>query len=330
MTRTALFALATFGALAAGSSTTGQSTALRLELPVACQPGRSCFIQQYVDHDPGPAARDYRCGPKAYQGHDGTDFRVPSRAAMLAGVEVRAAAAGTVRDVRDGAPDHDGSGVAASRAAGTECGNGVVIDHPGGHQTQYCHMARGSLRVKPGRAVAVGAPLGRVGQSGMAAFPHLHLTVRSGGKAVDPFAPTASGICGAGGAGLWSPAAANALTYRSPEVINAGFAAAPVTADAVEAGAIPGPNAASPALLAYIRAIGLKAGDVQRLVVTGPGSAALAATDGPQLKVDRAQQLLFAGKRNTTGRFAPGVYTARYTVHRDGRLVREHRFQLTL
>ena len=327
MSRFFLFAALGLGAVAAAPATMSQSGPPRLELPVACQVGKTCFVQQYFDHDPAAgqtAFRDYRCGPKAYDGHDGTDIRVPSRAAMQAGVGVRAAAAGTVKNIRNTVPDHRGSAADIAASKGTECGNGVVISHPGGYETQYCHMAQGSVGVKPGQTVAAGAPLGRVGQSGEAAFPHLHFGIRSGANEIDPFAPQSTAACGKGGAGLWSPSAAAALAYRSPEVINAGFAAAPVTPEAVEAGPIGAPSATSPALLAYVRAIGLEAGDVQQLRVTGPGGAVFSENAGPDLKVPRAQQVLFTGKRNSAGRFPSGVYRARYTVTRGGRLVLEH------
>lgn len=315
--------------LGAPDATNGQSAAPRLELPVDCQVGKTCFVQQYFDHDPGPAARDYRCGPKAYQGHDGTDFRLPTRAAMTAGVNVQAAAAGQVKSVRNDAPDHRGSAADMATVKGVECGNGVVIAHPG-YETQYCHMARGSVIVRPGQSVTSGAVLGRVGQSGLAEFPHLHLSLRVGGEEVDPFAPGSPAACGKGGPGLWSRTAQAALTYRSPEVINAGFAAAPVTPEAVEAGPIAVPSAASPALLAYVRAIGLEAGDAQALRVTGPGGALFAEGSGPVLRVPRAQQVLFSGKRNSVGRFASGAYKARYTVTRAGRIVLDHSFELRI
>ena len=303
----------------------------RLELPVACQPGRTCFIQQYFDHDSGPAARDHRCGPKAYDGHDGTDFRVPTRAAMLAGVGVRAAAAGTVKNVRDGVPDHTGTAADLRAAQGQDCGNAVVLMHPGGWETAYCHMKNGSVRVRPGQSVAVGASLGLVGQTGKAEFPHLHLGVREAGARIDPFAYGARPLaCGSGGRSLWSRAAAAALAYRSPEVINAGFAAGPVTAEMVEAGPIGTPTATSPALVAYVRAIGLEAGDVQLLRLTAPGGAPLGESRGPELRVPRAQQLLFAGDRNSAGRLPSGLYTARYTVTRKGRTVLEHTFRQSL
>ncbi|MDP8915980.1 MAG: M23 family metallopeptidase, partial [Pseudomonadota bacterium] len=204
MLRFALPAAIALGALAAPAALT-QPAAPRLELPLACPNGR-CVIQQYFDVDSGPAARDHRCGPKAYNGHDGTDFRVPTRAAMLAGVAVRAAAAGTVKNVRDGVPDHLGSDVDIAAAKGRECGNGVLLAHPGGWETQYCHMRNGSIRVRPGQSVAAGATLGQVGQTGEAAFPHLHLGVREGQREVDPFAYGAQPLaCGAGGRSLWSP-----------------------------------------------------------------------------------------------------------------------------
>ena len=78
-----------------------------LGLPVACEIGRTCMIQNYFDHDPGAEAEDYACGDLVYDAHRGTDFRVPDLAAMADGVPVVAAAAGRVRAVRDAMPDID-------------------------------------------------------------------------------------------------------------------------------------------------------------------------------------------------------------------------------
>ena len=72
---------------------------------------------------------------------------------------------------------------------GRECGNGVVLRHKGGWETQYCHLKQGSVLVKSGQEVWAGQELGFVGQSGKAAFPHVHLSVRKDGKVVDPFDP---------------------------------------------------------------------------------------------------------------------------------------------
>ena len=130
--------------------------AFELALPLDCRLGDSCYIQQFPDHDPGPGATDFTCGPLSYDGHDGTDIALPSRAAMAAGVAVLAAAPGVVKGVRDGVEDF----IAA--IPGKESGNGVVIDHGDGWETQYCHLRRGSVRVKAGERVAAGQALGFV------------------------------------------------------------------------------------------------------------------------------------------------------------------------
>ena len=56
---------------------------LRLSLPVAFEIGIACNIQNYVDQDPGPGARDYTCGRLTYDGHKGIDFRLPDVSAGL-------------------------------------------------------------------------------------------------------------------------------------------------------------------------------------------------------------------------------------------------------
>jgi hypothetical protein len=65
----------------------------QLVMPLACEVGRSCAIQQYVDHDASSGDRDYRCGTLTYNGHNGTDFRLPTTAIQRAGIDVLAAAA---------------------------------------------------------------------------------------------------------------------------------------------------------------------------------------------------------------------------------------------
>ena len=62
----------------------------RLALPLACEYGRTCVIEDYVDADPGPDQRDYTCGIKSRDDHRGVDFMLPDLAAMEAGVAVLA------------------------------------------------------------------------------------------------------------------------------------------------------------------------------------------------------------------------------------------------
>lgn len=296
-----------------------------LALPLACTIGRDCWVQNWPDHDAGPGVRDGCGGQRSYDGHDGTDIRIRSLAARAAGVAVRAAAAGTVLRRRDGEPDRL---LAEGETAppGRECGNGLIIDHGGGWQTQYCHMAQGSLSVRPGQTVAAGAPLGRVGLSGSTTFPHLHVTLRHDGRVVDPLAPGAGGACPATGP-LW--ARASGIAYADVQMIAAGFAPGAVTlAEVMAAGSdLPRPDTAAPALVAWVLAIGLAAGDVQHVALLGPDGTELARNDAPPLARARAQQLLFAGRRRPDAGWPAGV-TGRYWVERGGRVVIDRRFPL--
>lgn len=313
-------------ALAPAAAAPGQ---IELGLPIACELGRTCEIQHYVDRDTGPGVRDYRCGLHSYDRHDGIDFRIPDMAAQRRGVTVLAAAAGKVVATRDGAPDISVSAPGAPSVAKVECGNGVLIDHGDGWRTQYCHMARGSVAVKRDDAVAAGAPLGRVGLSGNTEFPHLHFRVLRHGRVVDPFAPDAQAPCGPQ-AGLWRREVAASATYRAGAVLNAGFADGPVTMDQVEAGGVRGFTAASPTLVAYVRAIALMPGDVIELELRDPAGKVLARSRAEPLQRWRAQSLVFVGDRRPAGGWPNGVYVADYRVLRQGKAALSRRIQVRL
>jgi hypothetical protein len=124
----------------------------------------------------------------------------------------------------------------------------------------------------------------------------------------------------------------SALAYRSPDVVNFGFAAAPVTMDEVESGrsAAGFPSAGSPNLIAYVRAIGLKAGDVQTLTMRGPDGAVVVRNESQPLESNEAQWLLFIGKRRTTADWPAGLYEAQYQVRRDGATAFTRRFEFQL
>lgn len=311
--------------LAAPAVGMGQGAPIRLGLPIACKVGIDCFVQNHFDHDPGPGAKDLRCGSMSYDGHDGVDFRVPTIAAQRRGVAVLAAAAGTVKAVRDGQPDRQlGPDEGRSAVAGVECGNGVLLSHPGGWETQYCHMARGSLAVKPGQAVAAGARLGNVGLSGWTQFPHAHITVRQNGKAVDPFTGGAA-ACGQPGRSLWATTPA----YASPLVINAGFTTGPVAMEAIEAETLARPTRTSPALVGYVRLIGIEAGDVLAVRLLDPAGRELAASTTPMPRA-RAQQMQFVGERLSGAAWPAGRYRLATRVTRGGRVVLERAAEVIL
>lgn len=306
--------------------------AIELGMPLDCEIGRTCLIQNYVDHDPSGGVSDYQCGALTYDGHDGTDFRVPTLAMQRSGVDVLAVADGQVLRTRDGVADMSISAPDAPSVARQECGNGAIIAHADGWETQYCHLARGSLRVKPGDRVKTGQSIGRVGLSGKTEFPHVHLTVRLHGKVIDPFAVgAAEGACG-GGTALWRPSLRESLSYRAPAVLNTGFANGPVTMDEVEAGvgANLSPAQQASALVAFVRAIGLRGGDVQRLSITGPDGGTFVDQTQKPLERDKAQFLLFVGRKRPPDGFKPGPYRANYSVTRDSRIALERTFEVSL
>ncbi len=76
-----------------------------------------------------------------------------------------------------------GKVVAAGRASG-RYGKCVVIDHGGGYETRYAHLAR--VKTKPGKRVKRGQVIGAVGRTGRATGFHLHYEVRRNGQAIDP------------------------------------------------------------------------------------------------------------------------------------------------
>ena len=314
-------------------STVGQTTAPtpKLGLPIACEIGRTCEVQNYVDRDPSAGAKDFLCGTISYNDHSGVDFRLLDMAAQRQGVNVLAAAPGRVRAVRDGVADVSVKSIDRATIAGRECGNGVVLDHGGGLTTQYCHMGNGSIVVREGATIRAGDPVGQVGLSGNTEYPHLHFTVRRGTEVVDPFAPSASaaGTCG-GGASMWQPNVARSLPYKAGVILNAGFASSSLTMAQIEAGGIASPTRNSPALVAYVRAINLKVGDVQQFTLKGPNGATLATHAGTPMTSSQAQRFVFIGKNKPPNGWPAGRYSAEFAVIRAGRPIMQRQFDLRL
>lgn len=318
-------------AFAVAASAAPAAAAPSLDLPIACQIGRTCEVQNYVDRDPGPGAKDYRCGGETYQDHNGVDIRLTDMAAQKRGVAVLAAASGKVLRMRDNMPDISVKAPGAPPLNGQDCGNGLIVDHGGGWETQYCHMAKGSLMVKPGQTVAAGTPLGRVGLSGNTEYPHLHVTIRHDGKVVDPFDSDGAGLAACRASHpLWSRAALAQLGYKTGAVLNTGFAPGPVKMEDVEAGQVPSPGPDAAYLVAYGRGIDLQAGDVIALELRSPEGEVLAKQSLPPLDHSKAQHIAYIGVKRPAAGWASGVYKARYTVTREGKQAIVRQFETKL
>lgn len=291
-----------------------------LSWPVACDIGRTCFVQNYFDHGRANDPKDYACGSRTYTGHDGTDIRLTDERSERKGVKVLAAAAGRVLRIRDGVDDVSIRVTGKAAVAGKECGNGLVIDHGQGWSTQYCHLQKGSLAVTAGQLVKAGDALGNVGLSGETEVPHLHLTVRYNEKAVDPFSENQAPDTCSTGRSLWATPIASALRYVERQIINFGFAGTPVTMELIESGSVTDdqPNLGSDVFVAYVRAIGLRRGDEQLISIRNPDENVMAEYRAPTLTADKAQFFVTAGLRRKEHRWGPGTYTATYQVIHDG------------
>ncbi len=293
--------------------------------PIDCDLTGPCYIQQYVDQDPSDANSDFLCTGLSYNGHKGTDFALPSYAMIEDGIDVLAAATGIVTGIRDGVPDvHYGPDNAES-VKGRECGNGVVLRHDNGWETQYCHLRKGSVTVQRGQQVTAGDILGEVGMSGRAEFPHVHLSVRRDGEMIDPFDPDGTITCGQPDEiTLW----AERPPVRQGGIVSIGAAAAIPEFEAIRAGTVPLPDAQSDALVIYAFLFGTQKSDVLHLSLNGPEGEVIARD---LLLKDRKAQLFRAiGKKRSRVPWPSGTYTGTAELQRAGDLVEQQQFTLTL
>ena len=311
----------------------GPSNAQQLGMPAQCTPGKDCFVQQFADMDPGPAVADPFCGSASYDGHDGIDLRVLSIADVERGVPVIAMADGVVGNLRDGEPDHLMLTEADRQAVGSkECGNGVIIDHGGGLEAQYCHMRQGSIAVKPGDKVRRGQPLGDVGASGAAAFPHVHITVRRDGVTLDPMTghPLSGGCLkdGEQAKPLFDPAVAASLGKGGPQLLGLGLAGGPVDYDALAvSGAPPAATAASANLVGWGWFINLRKGDRIYISLVAPDGNVFAESMSEELDRSKAAYSSFAGKRGSP---KPGRYELTIKVLEDMKPVLDRTQSITI
>jgi hypothetical protein len=294
-------------------------------------------IQNYVDHDGRSGqARDYRCGHLTYDGHTGTDIRVPTTAEMATGVEVTAAAPGRVIAVRDGMPDAFPDDLGPEVVADRQAGNSVIIQHGDDWQTQYSHLRLGSVAVRPGQTVQAGTVLGEIGLSGVTEFPHVEFSVRHQGATVDPFTGASPQErcqqAATEGNGLWSAKATERLGHERGPLLAAGFSARPPEQRGVKSGAVKAapPRVDAEALVFWGLFYGLREGDRLSLQLRGPDRRLIAEQE-QRFEQPMAEWIGYVGKRRDR-KWPAGVYRAVIRIDRakgDG-APSVHRREVTL
>ena len=283
--------------------------------PVDCTLQETCWIANYVDVNPAPDIhQDFKCNAKTYEGHKGTDIALRSLAEMKAGVDVKAAADGTVLRMRDGESDTLKTGVELQvlRDANKDCGNGVILDHGNGLLTYYCHMKNGSVRVQPKKAVKQGDILGQIGQSGVAEFPHLHFAIVWEGGHINPF----TGLLKEDGCGkfknnLWD----NDIAYMPLSLYDAGFSNAVPDFKAIEAGSQTPAKLTqeAEAIVLWASIYQIAKGDTAQLKIIDPDGEVFVERTVTADK-NRARQHYYTGKKITDTPLKPGTYRGEITL----------------
>lgn len=120
-----------------------------------------------------PVAGEFSSAFGGRRGHPGVDLRAP------VGTRVQSVVPGTV--------------VFAGRYYAY--GLMVEIAHADGSTSRYAHLARFAPGIVPGARVEALQAIGAVGRTGRTTGAHLHVELRRGGRAVDPWPWLTSTAC---------------------------------------------------------------------------------------------------------------------------------------
>ncbi len=308
----------------------------RFIFPAGCTYGQNCWAVNYVDVDgKGGTWQDFKCGPKSYDMHKGTDFALSSISQMKSGVDVFAAADGRVLRFRDGESDRLKSEEEMQdiQDGQKECGNGILIDHGNGLQTIYCHLKKGSVVVEAKQKVKAGQKIGQVGQSGMAEFPHLHFGVLWEGGVVDPY----TGVLNTEGCNkmkesLWHEGLP--MIYEPFVIFDGGFRNTSPDFEAIKRGE-ESPDQLplnSAAFVFWTGFYNVEEGDNVLLEIRDPDGALFVDTK-ETLDKNRARQYYFTGRKIGRVQLKSGTYTGHAKITRAGKngeaeIVREKSFSV--
>ncbi len=297
---------------------TAQAEDFRLGFPLDCSLGETCYIEDYVDHDPSKGVQtDFRCGLNARDGHKGTDFALFSFDDIKTGVAVFATAPGHVLRIRDGMPDDRGMRNVTSQNA---CGNAVIIEHAEGWVSQYCHLRLGSVSVKSGDLVEAGDVLGLVGLSGQTNHPHLHFSLYRGSTLVDPFQPGSFDRCEDETPSLW----AQPIAYIQTGILTAGFTDHVPNLNTVQNGSARlNTSTANRPIVIYLHAGHAQHGDLLQMRASGPDGEIF--RHDMVLKEPKVSQMQAFGRKAPDTGWEKGDYLGEVQITRKGKII-AHRF----
>ncbi len=291
----------------------------QLIFPVECTEGKDCWIVNYVDVDPtSNAVKDFHCGPRSYDNHKGTDIAIRDWVAMEDGVNVLAAAEGTVLRLRDGVKDKilSREQLDSLLKSNMACGNGVFIEHGDGWQTIYCHLKKNSIVVKKNETVKAGQKIGQVGHSGYVEFPHLHMGVMFNDTTIDPYTGLSNQeACGHSGQSIWSTDQLS--DYRHVSIYATGFEDSIPIYDQIKKDATSQVQLSRniPALTFWAIIFGVIENDQIHMEIRDPRGQIFAERNITQKKT-RTRQYYYVGKKNTRSDIKEGKYKGVITLSR--------------
>lgn len=287
--------------------------------PLECALGTDCHVLAYVDMDAAQGAQtDYKCQPRSDDDNKGTDFAVANMSAMENGVDVLAAADGTVFRMRDGEDDSlkDEDALADVKSRNRDCGNGIVLNHAGGAQTIYCHLKEGSISIDQDQRVSKGQKIAELGNSGFSKMPHLHFGVVNNGAVIEPFSGLSStDKCGAlPKTSLWED---TNITYQEFGIFDAGFRTSLPDFDAIKQGennpkTLP---KGAQALTFWAGYFGALEGDKIHFKILDPNGNLMIERTYTQ-KENAPRQYYYTGRKITGGILKIGNYVGTVTIKR--------------
>ncbi|MGH1378490.1 MAG: M23 family metallopeptidase [Alphaproteobacteria bacterium] len=299
--------------------------------PVGCVQGEDCWAVNYVDVDGDEGNhKDFKCGPKSYDHHKGTDFALSSVVQMNEGIDVFAAAKGRVKRIRDGQSDHLKSAeeMKSLQESKKECGNGVLIDHGNGLQSIYCHLKEGSIIVKPTQKVRAGEKIAQVGQSGMAEFPHLHFGVMWEGGVIDPYTGMLNTQgCGKSKDSMWHIGLP--MNYQDVGIFDGGFRSKSPDFEAIKRGET-NPEILplkSAAFVFWVGFYNVEKGDKVTLRIIDPDGNIFVERH-EELAKNRARQYYYTGRKIGRVQLKDGMYKGYVSIERANKSIQDKVFSV--
>ncbi len=314
-----------------------------LTLPIQCIIGQDCYIQNFVDLDDSHKVSDPICGQASYNGHKGTDIAIASMQQMANGVPVITALPGKVIAIRNTIPDRliKTPQQYKSLPKNRYCGNGVLVQHPDGWQTQYCHMRQGSIQLHKGQMLTRGQRIGLVGASGMTTFPHIHFSIRLKNKIIDPFSGQEVGKSKQSctkeqpyntlNGSLWRQDIQASFPTQISFIRQSGFADHIISRRELRLNPPETPQSRNIAMiLIYVSIANMKKGDRISFKLKDSQGTVIINQISKAVPRHKARWMQYSGKKKPAQGWNPGKYHGQIKLIRNGGTVLNRKLEMTL